>query len=272
MEKQLNKMRSNNKTKIQTELDSIQVNQTFAVEKKIRHLIQSEFIKRCKKNNAYSLRAFAQYLEIDQSYLSKILRGHRSISEKVSQQVCLKLGIRPSTFSELSGQHDGRYFQMIDDEFNMISDWTHFAIIELIKTNPPELNDASISDRLGLHIEEVRGAIVRLQRIGYLRIENQQMILNSPNNTWSNNVMTTEARKILQKKLLEMAIEAVDTIPFALRDHGSLTVAINKNRIPEFKEKLKQIRRELGEYFQSDHELDEVYQLTVAFFPLTKIK
>jgi hypothetical protein len=51
-------------------------------------------------------------------------------------------------------------------------------------------------------------------------------------------------------------------------------VAINPKRLPEFKEKLKQVRMELAEFFQPDGEqnLDEVYQLTLSFFPLTNFK
>lgn len=52
-----------------------------------------------------------------------------------------------------------------------------------------------------------------------------------------------------------------------------MTVAINTQRLPEFKDKLKEMRKVLADFFQADGEknLDEVYQLTVSFFPLTRI-
>jgi len=56
-----------------------------------------------------------------------------------------------------------------------------------------------------------------------------------------------------------------------LREHGSLTVAINKKRMPEFKEKLRIFRMEIGDFLQEDGEFDEVYQFTCSLFPLTEI-
>ena len=55
------------------------------------------------------------------------------------------------------------------------------------------------------------------------------------------------------------------------RPYLALTIAIDKERLPEFKEKLKAIRYELADFFQPEgnSNLNEVYQLTMALFPLT---
>lgn len=243
----------------------------------IRVAIQREFIERCRKNSAYSLRAFAKYLEIDQSFLSKILKGQRSVTKDLAEAVGPKLGLKTSQvkalFSSGTASMPG-FLSLSDDEFELLSEWHHFAIVELSKTNGFEADAQKIANRIGIHVEEVRDAVERLQRLNFIQVKDGAFKVLSPNTTWTNTKKTSDARKKFQRSLLEKSLEAIDHIPFEQRENGSVTVAINTKRLPEFKEKLKNMRKELADFFQADDEknLDEVYQLTVSFFPLTKIE
>lgn len=234
----------------------------------ILHVLRSEFVERCRTNPNYSLRAYARYLSVDQSLLSKILRGERVISKRNASAFCAKLGLNPS---RLSWHNDKEQFTpLADDQINFISEWYHFAILEIIKTNSFKSDEKWLAKRLGLNVEVVRTAVQRLQRLKLIEIDGGKWRVLSANNSWTNNEYTTEARRRLQRDFLKMSLDAVESIPFAERDNGSLTIAIDKKRLPEFKEKLKQIRHELNDYFQADGEFDEVYQLTMSFFPLSK--
>lgn len=243
----------------------------------MRVALQREFIERSRRNPAYSLRAYAKFLEIDQSFLSKILKGDRRITKDFGEVIAVKLGIKNQPVKKRHTQELSKppgFLPLSDDEFEFISEWHHFAILEFLKTESRELNSSKISQRLGLHVEQVRDAIERLERLGFLKRTDGRLTLLAPKNTWTNSRKTTVARKKLQRTWIEKSLDAIDHIPFELRDNGSVTVAINKKRLPEFKEKLESIRNDLANYFQSHGEknLDEVYQLTVSFFPLTQIK
>jgi len=239
----------------------------------LKQSLQREFVGRCKKNSAYSMRAFAKFLDIDQSFLSKFMRGQKSISTETALALSRKLGLKPSSLNnEKNVTVKDTFLPLLDDEFAVISDWYHFAILELSKTRKFKSDAKVIAQRLGIHVEEARSAIDRLRRIGLIRLEDGNFTLNAPNNTWTNSQATSDARKLLQKRLLDRGITAIETVPFELRENGSLTVAIEKKRLPEFKQKLAKIRLELGDFFQASSNLDEVYQLTISFFPLTKIE
>lgn len=242
----------------------------------IRTALQKEFIARCKRNPSYSLRAFAQFLEIDQSFLSKLLNGQRRITESLASSIGPKLGLRPTQIEKLFANGSAKmpgFISLSEEEFETIGDWKTFAIIELAKTINFNPDPKNIAKRLGVHVEEVRASIDRLKNLGYIQIHESGWKLLAPNTTWTNTTTTTEARRRYQKSILEKGLLAIDQIPFDQRDNGSLTIAIEKSRIPEFKEKLLKIRQELGAIFQpSDHRSDEVYQLTIALFPLTKFE
>ncbi len=242
-----------------------------------RGALQREFIERAKKNSAYSLRAFAKNLGIDQSFLSKVLKGQRPITANLVATIGPKLGLKPQQVKKLFTEGTAsmpNFLSLSDDEFDHLSEWHHFAILELSKTVNFNPSPKKMAQRLGLHVEEVRSALARLERLGFIRIADDKLQILAPNTTWTNTSSSTEARRQFQKKLLTKGLEAIEDTPFDLRENGSLTVAINKKRLPEFKEKLRLMRKELADFFQKDNELglDEVYQLTVALFPLTKIK
>lgn len=241
----------------------------------IRTAIQRTFIERCKKNPSYSLRAYSNYLEVDQSNLSKILRGQKGFSLDFAKSVSLKLGIKPSDlkaiFSEGTRAMPG-FLAISDDELELISEWYHFAILELAKTEGFEYDERAIANRLMIHIEEVRAAVARLERLGFAQLADGRLKVLTPNTTWSNTKETSVARRQYQRKLIEKSLDAIDHVPFERRYNGSHTVAINPDRLPEFKEKLETMREELAEFLQADGEsnLTEVYQYTFALFPLTK--
>jgi transcriptional regulator with XRE-family HTH domain len=243
----------------------------------IRVAIHREFISRCRKNPSYSLRAFAKFLNIDQSFLSKLLKGQRAVTAELAETLAPKLGIRLQEVKLLVKNGANAmpgFLPLSDDEFEFISEWKHFAILELAKTDDFDSDPLFIAQRLGIHVEEVRDALSRLERMNFIRFVSGKIKILSPNHSWSNNKKTSVSRQKLQRDLLEKSLYALDHVPFELRDNGSLTVAINPDRLPEFKEKLKEIRKELADFFQKDGEdsMTEVYQLTMSLFPLTKIK
>ncbi len=68
--------------------------------KDFRLLLQRELVKRCKSNERYSLRSFAQYLNVDSSRLSKMLRGQRPINSQYVEKIGKRLGLSPMTIEE----------------------------------------------------------------------------------------------------------------------------------------------------------------------------
>src|SRR4051812_24878235 len=96
-----------------------------------RIILRNEFVVRFQHNPSYSLRAFARFLEVDQSHLTKILNGVYSPSMKFMQKVGRKLGISPAQISKTAKTN---FTPLPDDEFKIISEWFHFAILELAKT------------------------------------------------------------------------------------------------------------------------------------------
>ncbi len=50
-------------------------------------VLRAELTRRCARNPSYSLRAFARALDVDHATLSQLLRGRRSLTREVIEQL-----------------------------------------------------------------------------------------------------------------------------------------------------------------------------------------
>ncbi len=238
----------------------------------LRELLKNEFQKRTEQNPLFSLRAFSQKLDIDQSLLSKILQGKRGFSKEYAIKISNFLGVY------LEKLDQGRspslihtsYDLLKEDQFLLISAWYHFAILELIKTKYFKNDVHDIAKRLRISEVDAKIAIERLKRLEFIEEKNKRLKLKKVSNTWVDFEKTTQARKKLQKELQKKSLEALEDIPFAQREHSSLTVAIDPKDLPEIKKKITEFRRNLDLWIEKRGTPKEVYNLCVSFFPLSE--
>lgn len=232
--------------------------------------LEKEYRRRKDANPSYSLRAFARHVGIDQSTLSKFFKGEKSFSWPTVRRCLERLSASPdiiALFEEERRVLSSDYCQIEEDHVNMIADWRCYALLEYLKVNP-SANLVEIIERFFVTEEEMLKIIDRLERLGFIENNNDRFKLLRPNNSFINNDKTTEARKNLQRSFLTLSQNALEKVAMDQRYHGSLTVAIDKKKLPEIKEKLNNFQEELGNYVQKSSELNDVYQMTLSFFPL----
>lgn len=242
-----------------------------------RRLLQSELVKRTKNNPRYSLRAFARHLEVQSGFLSNLLNGKRSLTSATIRRFGKKLGLSSQQISiyeeknNASREHSISYQQISLDYFTMISDWYHFAILELMTVKGFQSNVLWISRKLGISAAEAQLAIDRLMRLGYIQINKKGNWSPSEGHTTTLGTKdTTEALRKMQKQILEKAITALQTVSPSLRDQSGMTMAISMSRLPQAKEKIKKFRRELCQYLEGGKTKEAVYQLSVSLYPLSQ--
>ncbi len=201
------------------------------------------------------------------------MKGERSFTEKTRQR-CLKLLATESSeeraVTSLIEQRLGSPRLLESDVIDLLGSWHYWAILELFKLPAFTQTPQEIMQRLGLDAPTVDLALERLVQFGFLSGAPGRYVLQSPNNNWTNTKETSTARKKLQKTFLEKSVVALEELPFDVREHASLTLAVDRERLPEFKERLKALRQEFGNFAQKTGQFSDVYQLTISLFPLTK--
>src|SRR5262249_24060413 len=159
------------------------------------------------------------------------------------------------------------------DAFDLISDWCHFAILELAKVRGFRSEPKWIAKKLSLSPLEVNLAVARLVRLGLLsKTEKGEIAATGKGfNTFLQEGFTSAAMKGLQIRFLELAMENIRSPPYELRDNTGMTMAIRRSDLPAVKREIKEFRRRLSAILEAGSGHDEVYQLSVAFFPLTRL-
>lgn len=248
--------------------------------KNFRQYLQQELIKRCHKNPSYSLRAFAKQLDIEPSFLSKILNNKRSITPKTVRRLGSKLELSIEKLQKFENIHnnskddnitDASYTQLSIDYFHAISDWYHFAILELVKIPGIKINPKTISKKLGINYHQAGEALDRLIRLQLLRINNDGAIQEKPaDHTTIGCELQSMALRKFHKQFLTLAINAIDQVHHSKRDISSMTMAISTEKIPQAREMIKRFRRRLSNLLEKGDSPDEVYHLSVCLYPITK--
>jgi len=257
-------------------------------------ILEDELDRRYKTNPMYSMRAFARDLDIHPSRLCEVLQGKQGLSESSASKITASLDLSKNErdyFVNLVIAQDSRSKTMrvvakknaskirelhqetklMDiDSFRVISDWYHFALMELTTLEGFSSDPAWISQKLGISLVETRAAIGRLKRVGLL-IEKDHRLFQTEEALGTPNDVASSAIKKFHKQILEKAAVAVETQPTDSREFGCELMAINKNQLAKLKECIRKFRKEVATLVGGGASpKSSVYALSLQLFDLTQ--
>ncbi len=253
----------------------------------INQFLQNEFSRRQTKNKDYSLRAFAKCLGLPSGRLSEIFNGKRRVTQRVLNQVLEKLPVSPNdkvgliqSFNEGSKREkcftQGESYHLVqEDQFQIISDWQHFAILNLANTSDFKSDDQWIAERLGISPISVKLTVNRLIRAGLMHIVHRRTdgdrLVCTQRNFKTSDQVTSPALRIAHSNLLAKAIDSLDSYGIAERDCSSIMMAIDVRKLAEARKHIKVFRRKMAKLLE-DGKQTEVYTLNIQLLPITKQK
>lgn len=260
-----------------------------------RQILIRELASRTRRNPSYSLRAFARDLKIPASKLSQALRGIKGFSADRASSIATHLGLSSSEkdlFVDLVASEHARSlvgrtlakervakkaendeFAELDlERFQIISDWFHFAILELTDVKDFESSPEWISARLEISLEEAKDAIERLLDFGLLKKNKKGRLSQTLIDIATPSGIPSRSIREQHYQLLQKADKALDMYSVSERDFSAITLAIATEDIPKAKELIKVFRRNFNKEMQASQEKNRVYCISIQFFPLDKNK
>lgn len=241
------------------------------IQKEFCMWLQAEFTRRCRVNSRYSLRSFAAHLGLHSSTLSQILSNKRRVSRKLITRVYAHIGRSGASMSELSNGKAVEYAQMEADKFALISDWYHYAILDLVLIKGFKNSPVWISKKLGISQVEASLAVRRLLRLGFLIEKVGKLTKAQPFFTNYEEGASSQAHKEYQRQVIAKALQAVDACPADRKDITGMTIAVSSSKLAAAKLKIKKFRRELCTFLE-DGDADAVYHFTLQLYPVTTIE
>ena len=197
------------------------------------------------------------------------------MSKEMIEKVGLALSLSPDEINKFSKNAKGEmtYDTLNADEYHLLSDWYYDAILELLSTKNFNSDFNWIARKLNITLAEVKLAILRLQKLNLIHIDEDGNIFDKTSGfttTACDNAYTDSAKKKKQKQLFNLAKDAIDKFDVRERSHSGVTFAVSMKKFDEARAMIKKFRRELSELLEQDQDdLESVYHLAIALFPLT---
>jgi uncharacterized protein (TIGR02147 family) len=250
--------------------------------------LQDELLRRTSANRAYSLRAFAKALGLSSGELSEILRGKRKLSLKSAVKISKSLGLnsietkhlisligneineKSLSDKEIKSVNEA---QLSIDQFTVISEWYHFAILNLADCKNFNWSYSYISKKLNIKPFEVKIAIEKMIHVGLIKKsydKNGEVRLKvSEDFVMPQSGIPSTAIRKYHKQILNKAIEALEIQSVDERDITGIGLSLNKIDIKSFKKDISAFQDFLIEKY-SKGKKERAYQLEMALFALSE--
>ena len=254
-------------------------------------ILSREFKHRVTKNPRYSLRAYAGFLGVHPSALSRIFAGKQDLSLRGSIQTANKLALNEEerrlflqSVSQARTERERKRLsralnhetlqpepiEISPTEYGRILNLTCLAILELTFCVDFAPDPLFIAQRLGRPESEIHDALHTLFELKLLEGEVGREIRNPRKHMTAVKSDETDAtRKRHQAEILQRAEQSLEHDPFTTRAHYGMVMAIDASRIEEARRRLLVFMEDLCDFLSTSNDKKDVYQLAVQLFPLT---
>jgi uncharacterized protein (TIGR02147 family) len=172
----------------------------------------------------------------------------------------------------LSDLHpEGRVKTRQIDEFEMISNWIHMAILSLCETSDFDPKPEAIARRLGKKVaaQEVRAAIERLKTLKLIEMNPDGSFHSTQNQVQTADDVASRGARKYHKEVMSLAADALEKVPLSRREFQSFAISIPDAKVSLAKELIRKFRSQFAKAMGVEPG-DEVYQLSIQFFQLTE--
>ncbi|WPU63726.1 TIGR02147 family protein [Peredibacter starrii] len=245
----------------------------------LSNLLQNILDERRKKNQSYSMRAFARDLSISSGRLSDIINRKYVPGAAVAERIIGSLELtdeeRPKIRQLIEHSHQslkllGGAHQLQESHYAILSDWHHYAILNLMETNDFQSEVSWISARLNLAPEVVEDSLSKLLSFELIERREDRLVPTHKNITTTHEIPSEVIREG-HRQVIMQSLDSLEMDPTELRDITSITLPVNVANLPRAKELARDFRRKIATLLE-EGDKTEVYNICVQIVPVTRKK
>ena len=250
------------------------------------------------KHSGFSYRAFAKKAGFQSpNFLQLVIDGKRNLTQASLSKVAKGLGLNKQeaeffenlvwfTQAKTHGEKDRRYRDLLQsrkfstvkpmekEQYEFYSTWYHPVVRELVLSKEfdgtPEWLSAKIHP--AITPQQAAKSLELLEKLHFLKKGK-----NGKYQQTSSVVSTGAEVKSLtlmnyHQGLLELSRDLLEELAPSDRDISAMTLGVDKDRLPQLKREIQEFRQRILKLVSLDNQPDEVVQLNVQLFPLTRRK
>jgi uncharacterized protein (TIGR02147 family) len=242
----------------------------------LRRVLLEEFEAKRARNSAYSLRAYARFLNVPTSGLSDIFSGKRRITRRMCTKIAARLPLKPSLAGEIQKfiRHEtsgkAEYSVLDAKVFSVVASWHYFAILTASELDNFDGTPEWIAKNLGLSVAKAREGLNTLQALNLLARDEKGRLRPTHQNLATTMDIPDAAIQRSHREHLQLAEAALGAVAVGARDFSFVNIATDPLLVVQAKEKIKKFRRELCAFLESSpRKKSAVLRLGIQLFPVT---
>lgn len=249
----------------------------------LARILMKHFQRIQKKNERFSLRAFAKKLEISSAALSEILALKRSTSVAKARSLVSKLPLSPAdrkliedafsnsrSLEKLKPKSNSRTeVIMTESEFDLMSDWRYFAMMALTRTSDFKSDPVWIASRLGIKKSEAISVIERLLSLKILK-RDARGSLSDNNATYRTPSDFPDG--LIRSRQLNGILEVAEQLKTKTQNQAGFfsTITTDVSKLGEAELMIEDFLKRLSLFLCDGEDRTEVFELQVQLFPRSK--
>lgn len=258
-----------------------------------RDFLQGLVSGKARNRPKMSLRAFAERLGMSNSFLSEVISGKKTLSMEAAFKIAVKLELTDAETQyfcllvQIDQEQDQDYKEILIrrlkalnpdhkahdlslDLFKTMSDWYHFAILELTYVTGLTVNVKTVVERLGISPSEAETALERLRRLELLEVDKTTKKLRKAHDyVITESHVPSSALRILHRQLLERAIDSLESQTPQERVSASDVLAIDTKYVAEMDRLSREFSKAILQLSEKSKVKDAVYACVFHGFRLT---
>lgn len=247
-----------------------------------------------ERNPHFSVRMLGGLLDIDASYLVKILKGVRHLSAKSLPRVMeyLKFSTaeqhyfktlvnfnkarteeqRRANLETLLTLRKPHTTNIESHQYQFYKKWYYTALRNLLEFYPFHKDDdyRALGLQLSPQISEkaARETIELLERLELISLDSDNRYVLTDNAITTGENWRSLAIKDYQVETIELSRQSLDRHPKEVRDVSTVTMNITEAEFDKIREMIQQLRSSVVNYVSDVENPDRVYQLNMQLIPL----
>lgn len=244
----------------------------------------------------FSLRWFAQRIEVDQGNPVRVFQGKRHLSDAAVDRLVAFLdldGRRAEYLRTLvqfnKARTDAKARVLFDQlmaiaapeakvlapkQYEFYRKWYHTAVYNLMdyydfRGNFEEL--AKLTDP-PLTVPQAKESVELLLRLGLLSVRSDGRHVQTHDLISSGSEWRSLAVQAFQEETLRLAMHSLEHHPRASRDFSTLTMSLAGKDLEKVRGLMVEFRKSLLKIVQESEPADSVYHLNMHFFPMTRLR
>ncbi len=259
-----------------------------------REYLKEYYEEKKAENFFFSFQHMGQRVDMDASYLAKIVSAQRHIPVKkipAFVKLCELAGSKAEYFETLvffcrakSDKETKLHYEnlirlravkgytLTSIQYKFYSKWYYTAIRAMLGLSDYTDEYEDIAKRLDppLRPLQVKQAVTFMLRSKIITRDENEILRPTNKHISSGKASDKQAIRTYQKEMMDMAGRSLNAHPKEIRDISTITVAINKTTITAVQKIIEECREAIRQCVDMDKDPDTIYQVNFQVYPLTK--